>query len=345
MTNTSGPRARGRTSSLGTFNAILVGLALVLGVGLSNATNPGLTEPTGDIHAHDPSMIKAGKTWYVFATGDEGGLNDGSIQIRQSSDMRDWTFAGTVFETTPAWITTEIGKVPNLWAPDISYADGKYWLYYAASHFGTNESVIGLATNTTLDAKNPKYKWTDRGMVIRSRGGADDWNAIDPNRAVDASGQPWLAFGSYWDGIKLRRLDQKTGKLSSRDSTLYPLASRHGGAIEAPSLIYRDGFYYLFTSFDACCRGAESTYKIMVGRSKKITGPFVDEANQPMSKGGGSLLLGGHDRVRGPGGQTVWNDRGTFRMVYHYYDGDVFGEIKFLIQTLKWTANGWPRVQ
>ncbi len=351
MVKTADSQARGHSSSLSALKSCvlvgLVGLSLISSSGLTRAeaVNSKLIQPTGDIHAHDPSMIEANGTWYVFATGDEGGLNDGSLQIRQSPDLRDWSFAGTVFETTPKWISKEIGKVPNLWAPDISYANGKYLLYYAASHFGTNESVIGLATNTTLDPKNPKYKWVDQGLVIRSRAGTDNWNAIDPNRVVDAQGHAWLAFGSYWDGIKMRRLDPKTGRLSSQDSRLYSLASRGGGAIEAPSIVQRGAYFYLFVSFDACCRGADSTYKIMIGRSKTITGPYVDRDGLPMQKGGGSLLLEGHDRVRGPGGQTVRNDHGTFRMIYHYYDGDVFGEIKFLIQTLSWTSDGWPSLR
>jgi arabinan endo-1,5-alpha-L-arabinosidase len=119
--------------------------------GALTQSNGTTIEPTGDIRAHDPSMIKAGKFYYVFATGDEGGLSEGSVQIRRSSDMREWEFVGTLFDAMPAWITKEIGKVPNLWAPDVSFASGKYLVYYAASHFGTNESVIGLATNTTLE--------------------------------------------------------------------------------------------------------------------------------------------------------------------------------------------------
>lgn len=348
MDERSHPQAGAQPSSIRSWSVVgALGLGLLASSGLTQSKPPipALIEPTGDIRAHDPSMIRAGGAYYVFSTGDEGGISEGSLQIRSSKDMRDWDFSSTVFEAIPKWIEKEIGKVPNLWAPDVSYADGKYLVYYAASHFGTNESVIGLATNATLDPKSPKYRWVDRGLVLRSRGGIDDWNAIDPNRVVDAQGRVWLAFGSYWDGIKLRRLDPKTGKLSSRDVTLYSLASRGGGAIEAPSLVYRKGYYYLFVSFDTCCRGAESTYKIMVGRSRAITGPYLDRAGVPMSQGGASLLLEGHDRVRGPGGQTVFDDGGAYRMVYHYYDRDVSGEVKFQIATLRWTSDGWPSLR
>ena len=325
--------------------AVVLGLSLIFGQASTRSETPSIKpaiEPVGDIHAHDPSMIHAGKFYYVFATGDEGGLSEGSVQIRRSSDMRNWEFSGTLFETMPTWITKEIGKVPNLWAPDVSYANGKYLVYYAASHFGTNESVIGLATNTTLDPNNPKYKWLDEGMVLRSRVGTDNWNAIDPNRIVDTKGQAWLAFGSYWDGIKMRRLDAKTGKPSSQDRRLYPLASRNGGAIEAPSILFHGGYYYLFVSFDTCCKGADSTYKIMIGRSREITGPYLEKDGWPMLAGGGNLLLEGHDRVRGPGGQTVFLDGKMSRIIYHYYDAEVRGEVKFALGTLEWNETGWP---
>ncbi len=338
MSNITTPRG-----SISRFKALVLTIG-VLGFGLTleNGVTQKTTKPelSGDIRAHDPSMIKAGNFYYVFATGDENGLGEGSVQIRRSSDMQNWEFVGTMFNALPTWIAKEIGKVPNLWAPDISYVGGKYLVYYAASHFGKNDSVIGLASNVTLDPSDPKYKWVDEGMVIRSHKG-DNWNAIDANRVVDAKGQPWLAFGSYWDGIKMRKLDAKTNMLSSQDTKLYPLASRSGGAIEAASLIYQKGYYYLFVSFDRCCQGANSNYKIKMGRSKNITGPYVRRDGWIMMAGDGDLVLEGHDNIHGPGGQTVFDDNGTIRMVYHYYDADAFGATKFQVETLTFGKDGW----
>ena len=99
----------------------------------------------------------------------------------------------------------------------MSYFNGKYHLYYSASTFGSNRSSIGLATNQTLDPTSDKYRWVDQGKVISSDTG-DDWNAIDPDVVLDEQHQPWLSFGSFWGGIKLRKLDQATGKLSSQRS-------------------------------------------------------------------------------------------------------------------------------
>src|SRR5919202_2617674 len=285
--------------------------------------NAGRSVPallTGDIRTHDPVMTREGTAYYVFSTGDENGLDDGTIQIRKSSDLADWQLMGTVFETTKARIGDALGsRPPNLWAPDICYFHGKYHLYYAGSRFGTNTSIIGLATNVTLDEKSPNYHWVDEGMVIQSQP-SDNWNAIDPSVTFDANGVPWLAFGSFWDGIKMRRIDANMGKLAPEDTTLYGLASRGGGAIEAPAITYHDGYYYLFVSFDFCCRGVQSTYKIMVGRARSITGPYADREGTPMSLGGGSLVVAGDDRYAGPGGESVFLDGGAARLVYHAYD-------------------------
>jgi len=299
----------------------------------------------GDFRVHDPSIIKQNDAYYVFSTGDERGLNHGTIQIRQSLDLTNWELAGTIFPDIPEWIGNELGGAPpNLWAPDIAFFNGKYHLYYAGSRFGTNNSVIGLATNSTLDPASPEYKWVDEGLVIRSRQ-TDNWNAIDPNLSFDAENAPWLSFGSFWEGIKMRRIDLSTGKLAAADTTLYALASRQGGSIEAPSIIRRDGYYYLFVSFGLCCRGPISTYNIRVGRAKNISGPYLDHDAVGMDRGGGTLLLDSHDRFRGPGGQMVYFDDGVYRMVNHYYDTSDRGIPKLQIHDLAWTSDGWPIIE
>ncbi len=322
---------------------VLLLLMPLLLAACAHATNaPTILQ--GDVRVHDPSMIKQDGAYYVFSTGDERGLHHGTIQIRRSTDLMNWELVGTVFPSIPEWLGNEIGGVPpNLWAPDISFFNQKYHLYYAGSRFGTNNSVIGLATNVTLDPASPQYRWLDEGLVVRSRP-IDNWNAIDPNIGFDAEGTPWLSFGSFWDGIKMRRIDPSTGKLAASDTTLYALASRGGGPIEAPSIVYRDGFYYLFVSFDLCCRSVISTYNIRVGRSAHITGPYVDRDGKGLDRGGGTLLLETKDRFVGPGGQTVALDDGVYRMVNHYYDRSDQGTPKLQIHDLDWTSDGWPVV-
>ena len=325
------------------YAALLRMLTFLTLMSCSQAT-PAPRQLQGDFRVHDPSMIKQGDTYYVFSTGDERGLNWGNVQIRRSADLARWELVGTVFDAIPGWITDELGSTPpNLWAPDISYFNGMYHLYYAGSRFGTNTSVIGLATNTTLDPANPDYAWVDEGLVIRSRP-SYSWNAIDPNLSFDADGTPWLALGSFWSGIKMQRIDPHTGKLSAADTTLYALASRGGDAIEAPAIIRRDGFYYLFVSFDMCCRGVISTYRIMVGRSPQITGPYVDRSGTRMDQGGGTQILATEGSDRGPGGQAVYLDDGTYRLVYHIYDTLDSGIPKLRVRDLSWSSDGWPAV-
>ncbi|MFZ1768659.1 MAG: arabinan endo-1,5-alpha-L-arabinosidase [Caldilinea sp.] len=301
---------------------------------------PVMLEPTGFIQRiHDPVMAKEGDTYYVFSTG-------ARVIIICSQDMVEWTWCGRVFERPPAWVEAAVPGVGDLWAPDISYFNDRWHLYYSGSTFGSPRSVIGLATNTTLDPTGPDYAWVDEGLVIASTG-AEDWNAIDPNLVIDEEGAPWLAFGSYWSGLKLRRLDPATGKPSEADPTLYALAQRPadgpgGTAIEAAFIIYRDGYYYLFASFDACCRGADSTYNVRVGRAATITGPYLDRDGVSMLAGGGTRILDAYGHWRGPGHNGIYRAGDVDWIVYHAYDAQQIGIPKLRIESLGWDEAGWP---
>jgi arabinan endo-1,5-alpha-L-arabinosidase len=323
------------TSSLGRLiGRVALSLLLFFVVPAGMVAAAGVVDH-GDIHVHDPMMLKQGRTYYVFSTG-------GGIQIRTSPDLVRWRFTGTVFATIPSWVTDAVGLISDLWAPDVSYFNGLYHLYYAGSQFGMNTSVIGLATNTTLDPSSPRYHWIDRGLVIQSTA-SHDFNAIDPSVVVDTTHVPWLVFGSFWSGIKLRRLDARTGKLSTADTPLYSLAARPApDAIEAPYIVHRGHYYYLFVSFDFCCRGAQSTYRIMVGRGQRVTGPYVDDHGRRMLDGAARQVLAGFGRYRGPGGQSMLVEGTTYRLEYHYYDAADGGISKLQIRPLRWTSAGWP---
>ena len=305
---------------------------------------------------HDPSIAKDGGTYYVFATGKapEGG----QFPIRCSEDLIHWRHCGHVFDEIPAWIHERSPGTKDLWAPDISFEHGEYRLYYAYSLFGKNTSGIALAVNKTLDRKSPDYRWVDKGLVLESKAN-DDFNAIDPNYVEDAQHQAWLAFGSFWGGIKMRALDEATGQLSTKDTRLYSLAARpkpatpeaakpglppDWQAIEAPFIVPHGGYFYLFVSFDLCCRGTRSTYRTMVGRSHSVTGPYVDEAGKPMTDGGGTLLLGPNARWLGPGGESVlYGQHGPDIIVFHAYDATT-GRPALQVSTLDW-QDGWPKAE
>jgi arabinan endo-1,5-alpha-L-arabinosidase len=307
------------------------------------ADEPRVLKLAGDVEGvHDPAAIKEGDTWRLFCTGG-GRAGQGAIPMRASKDLEHWTSTGWVFEKLPEWATTEIPRGRGAWAPDISYFGGKYHLYYAVSSFGSRNSAIGLATNATLDPESPKYKWVDEGMVLRSHEETDDWNAIDPNLVVEDERHVWLNWGSFWGGIKMRRIDPATGKLSKEDETLYSLASRPrtppiGGSIEAPFLVRHGGYWYLFASFDRCCRGAQSTYNVVVGRAAKITGPYVDRAGKSMTEGGGTVVIEATTPDwRGPGHEAVVGDL----LFFHAYHGTT-GRPYLQISTMVW-EDGWPR--
>ncbi|WP_437627918.1 arabinan endo-1,5-alpha-L-arabinosidase [Sorangium sp. So ce1151] len=284
---------------------------------------------SGDIQGvHDPSIVREGEQYHVFSTGP-------GIAIRTSADLVHWSLAGAVFSATPEWVASAVGDVDALWAPDISYWGGLYHLYYAASFFGTNRSCIGHATRDSLQA--PESRWLDHGAVVCSEG--TDYNAIDPNVVIDERGTPWLVFGSFWSGLKLMQLTLAGAPVAG---TLTSIASRPSTAIEAPFIVRRGEHYYLFASFDTCCTGASSTYKIMVGRSQALAGPYVDRLGNRMLDGGGSRVLTSSARWRGPGSNGLLRAGESWYNIYHSYDADADGMSVLRIAELSWDTGGWP---
>jgi arabinan endo-1,5-alpha-L-arabinosidase len=300
--------------------------------------SPQIYAQQGDVsRVHDPHIIKEAGYYYIFCTGR-------GIPIRQSSDLINWKIAGRVFDKLPDWAKQEIPGAVSPWAPDILYFNGKYHLYYSISTFGSNRSCIGLATNTTLDPQSKDYKWVDQGKVIESFK-TDDWNCIDANPVMDEQKNVWLCWGSFWGGIKMRRLDNNTGMTLADDNKIYSLAARpkpDPRPIEGAYIIHRGDYYYLFASFDFCCKGVNSDYNIRVGRSKEITGPYVDRSDKPMLEGGGTLILETAGRYIGPGHNSILRDGDKDYLVYHFYDGENRGIATLQIRPLTWTDDGWP---
>lgn len=303
---------------------------------------------SGDLSpVHDPCMIKAGDTYHLFSTGQRSDAT-GLLPWRTSKDLVYWKLQGKVFDDIPGWAQTAIPGTAGLWAPDIVHANGEYRLYYSCSTFGSNRSAIGLVTTRSLDPETSDFGWQDRGPVIESQR-SDDFNAIDSNVLIDRDGLHWLVLGSFWSGIKLFALDPVTGKPRPGDSRRYSLASRPvpdeaPAAIEAPFLIERDGYYYLFVSFDYCCRGTSSSYYIVAGRSRNVTGPYVGPDGKSMSDGYGVVILRGNRRFRGPGHNAILRDGARDYLVYHAYDAEHDGRPTLRIAPIEW-SDGWPVVQ
>jgi len=287
---------------------------------------------SGDIFVHDPSGIAEDSSkYYIFATGT-------GMEIHVSNNMSVWENGGTVFKNGqyPSWWRqyqpTGYGTV---WAPDVFKYGSTFRLYYAISTFGSESSCIGLATSSKLASG-----WADQGTVICSKNG-DGYNAIDPHVLADSSGAHWLVFGSFWTGIKLVELNPSTGK--TLNNNIHNLAMNPNPSpdeIEASWIQYANGYYYLYVDWGECCKGVSSTYNIRVGRSKSITGPYLDKSNVDMEKGGGTLLIAtknGH--IIGPGHVGIFQNY----LTYHYYDGNNNGTPTLNLVTLSYDSD-WPVV-
>jgi hypothetical protein len=286
-------------------------------------------------------MIKCGSRYYIFSTGN-------NIPSKSSADRINWSAGPTVFTTPtrPAWISNAVPAFTgSLWAPDIMFTNGLYYLYYSVSSFGSQVSAIGLVTNPTLDPTDPSYQWTDQGPVIQSDSSVT-YNTIDPGILMAADGRVWMSFGSFFSGIKLIELDPATGKRIATNSPLYALAVHPPStAIEGSDIVQHGNFYYLFVNWDTCCQSINSTYNIRVGRSTNVTGPYLDRTGNNMATaGGGTLFLESTGRFIGPGHAGVYTEGGTNWFTYHYYDGNASGSPTLGMGRLYWDTNNWPQL-
>ena len=291
----------------------------------------------GNINSHDPSALQkdaAGNFWQ-YTTGD-------GIYTASSPDLITWAGKNPVFPrgTWPAWINNYVPDFSgHFWAPDIIYMNGQYYLYYSCSSFGSSRSVIGLATNPTLDQNSPDYKWTDQGMVVYSDSN-DDINAIDAGLFMDSDGRAYLTYGSWFGGIGVIEIDPVSGKVKS-GASLHKIAGGGHTDWEAPYLIKEGSYYYIFINRGSCCNGVNSTYYIQMGRSTSPTGPFVDKNGVDLNNNGGTTVLAKSGRYIGPGHFGLLRENGTNYVSIHYYDGQDNGNAKLNILTMGIT-NDWP---
>jgi len=275
-------------------------------------------------------------------------------------------------QTPPAYNN---GKNIDVWAPSLLYANGTYYQYYSVPYEPSTgaEAVIGLATSTA-----PSGPWTDQGYLITSWTSATTsvpstnpwgftatttWNAIDPAPFVDASGNWWLVFGSWSDGIRVLQLQTPTTAtssatvgfpVSSTSSTWTKVAYRSSGeegAFIYPHVVNGTQYYYYFAPINTCCAGTSSTYRTIVGRSTSPSGPYLDRGGIALTSGGGTIFASTHGNIYGPGGGSVFTDTGSDgskslpTFVYHYYDGNANGTPTLGINRIAFTSDGWPYLQ
>lgn len=327
---------------------IIIKIFLAWSIGLQGQTPNDFSAAGLKAYVHDPVMIKENGIYYLFSTGP-------GISVMSSRDLTSWKKEKPVFATPPRWAIDAVnGYNGHTWAPDISYHNGSYYLYYSVSTFGKNNSCIGLAVNKTLDPNSPNFKWEDQGMIIQSKTNRDDFNAIDPNLVLDDKGQPWLSWGSFWGGIKMVGLK---ADFRTKNSQIQTIATRRGnisgkdsvffaGAIEAPFVFKRNGFYYLFVSWDYCCRGVNSNYKVVVGRSENVNGPYLDKDGVNLARNGGTVLAKGDAfSWAGVGHNGIFTDDDqNDYLLMHGYDISDNGRSKLIIRRITWSADHWPAI-
>ena len=327
-----------------------------------NAAYPAPMAVTGSgIYVHDPNMIvdPSGVYW-LYGTHNT---------LAKSTDLKAFTSLTADFTTEPSWWSTIFAPssgAPDMWAPSVLYANGIYYQYYAVpvepDTLG-GEAVIALATSTA-----PSGPWTDQGVIISSWSNSTTptlsgfgfsnkttYNAIDPAPYVDGNGNWWLVYGSWFDGTHIVALDPSTGLLKTpgpdAETTSSSAAYRYWGEegpFVYPWVFNGAQYYYYFASVNACC-AADSTYRIVVGRSTNPTGPFYDRAGNALTQNGGTILLSTHGNIVGPGGQSVFTDTvsgvATPTLVYHYYDASNSGTPTLGLNRLGFTSDGWPYVE
>ena len=300
---------------------------------------------TDTLMVHDPVMAWERGTYYLLSTGM-------GLQWATSSDRRSWVVQSTPFiENLPQWTRDSVpGFTTHVWAPDVIRYRDRWLLAYSCSTFGKNTSAIGLMSADRLNGQ-----WRDEGCLVCSKEKRDNWNAIDPAFVIDDDDQLWMTWGSFWDGIQIAKLElplishPKTlarrhlpGDPNAAENPTSKFAGRN--AIEAPFILKHGGWYYLFVSWDYCCRGAKSNYRVAVGRSKTVDGPYTDRDGKPMLEGGGTLFLEGDKQEYEAAGHCAAYDLPSGETVFicHGYSTRLNGASILIQKTIKWTSDGWP---
>ncbi len=268
---------------------------------------------------HDPSTIAEceGK-YYTFGTGAGGLISEDG-----------WTWNGGA------------ERPGGGAAPDVVKIGDRYLIAYGATGGGLGGGHNGRILtmwNKTLDPKSPNFKYSE-AVVVASSDGLEDNDAIDPGLLHDpVTGRLWLSYGTYFGFIRLVELDPKTGFRVKGNKAINIAID-----CEATDLMYRDGWYYLLGTHGTCCDGANSTYNIVVGRSRKVTGPYLDNMGRDMLKGGGKMVLAAGGRVNGPGHFGLFDLGGGVQKMSCHYEADLdqSGRSVLGIRPLLW-KNGWP---
>jgi arabinan endo-1,5-alpha-L-arabinosidase len=301
----------------------ILGVAVVLAAAVPTVLLSGQSRPApaldGEPYIHDPSTImQCDGKFYTFGTGGGGLMSDDG-----------WT-----------WHSGAVRPGGGV-APDVIHIGDRYFVTYARGGGGLaggHASGVHVMWTKTLDPKSPDFGFND-DTIVASSDGIEDCDAIDPAFLLDpASGKLWLTYGTFFGYIRIVELDPKTGTRVPGNKPLNIAID-----MEATAMMYRDGWYYLLGTHGTCCDSANSTYNIRVARSRKVTGPYLDNVGIDTLKGGGKLVVAASGRFVGPGhfGLLDLGD-GVQKFSCHYEaDLDRGGRSVLDIRPLLW-KDGWP---
>ena len=286
---------------------------------LSLSATETVMAQVGKPFIHDPSTImECDGKYYTFGTGGGGLISEDG-----------WTW------------NSGASRPGGGAAPDAIKIGDRYMILYGSTGGGLgggHDGRINTIWTKTLDPKSPDFKFTEPNVVAQSAN-MEDNDAIDPGVLLDpTTGRLWVSYGTYFGNIRMVELDPKTGKRVAGNKAIDVAID-----CEATDLIYKDGWYYLLGTHGTCCDGSNSTYNIVVGRSKKVTGPYLDNMGRDMMKGGGKMVLAARDRKVGAGhfGRNII-ENGVEKMSFHWEaDFDLGGRSTLGILPLLW-KNGWP---
>ena len=273
----------------------------------------------GNPWIHDPSTImECDGKYYTFGTGG-GGLI--------SEDGWNW-YPGAVRPGGGA-------------APDAMKIGDRYLVAYSATGGGLGGGHAGRVLtmwNRTLDPSSPDFAYTE-AIEVASSEVDEDCDAIDAGLFMDpVTGRLWCTYGTYFGFIRIVELDPRTGARVEGNQPVDIAID-----CEATTVIWRDGWYYLLGTHGTCCDGVNSTYNIVAGRSRKVTGPYVDNMGRDMLAGGGKMVVDADDRQFGAGhfGRYV-EDEGVEKMSFHWEaDLDRSARSVLAVRPLLW-VDGWP---
>lgn len=276
----------------------------------------------------------------AFALDGQIGIHDPSTIVQSDGKFYTYGTGGSSLVSDDGWTWKRGANLPRRGlAPDVIHLGDRYYVYVAANIGAQPRAAINMISTKSLDPASPDYKW-EEGGVVASSDGIEESNAIDPGIFLDPNtGRLWLVYGSYFGFIREVELNPKTGKRLNPNDKPRDLAIN----CEASDLMYHDGWYYLLATHGSCCRGADSGYNIRMGRSRKVTGPFLDAEGIDMIQGGGKLFIGSETRRIGPGHFGLLDLGDGVQKFSMHWEADLErgGASVLDIRPLLW-KDGWP---